>query len=306
MSEADLERIRQLREAHPQWSRQRLSVHLAEEWQWRNQAGRLKDMAARTLLLKLQARGLVELPAPLRGGGNRRRKPSASGPAPLELPNAPPAPIQGALHLLRPLGLELVSSLTQRRRVSQLLEQYHYLGYRGAVGENVQYLARDAQERVLAVMVFGAAAWKVAARDQFIGWSDPQRRARLGWITNQQRFLIPPRPPCCCRTTSIAGVSRSITGMRKRSWVSVKRRCGMRSRSAKCRRYWWPCRAGCSCRAWPVMGQRERRTTNPCPSGGATPRGHPVWTWSPFYASNGCKTQPNLPQVRPHQPTPKW
>ena len=192
VSEADLANIRQLREAHPQWSRQRLSVHLAQEWQWRNQAGRLKDMATRTLLLKLQARGLVELPVPLRGGGNRRRKPSASGPAQWELPKAPPAPIQGALPSLRPLGLELVSSLTQRRRVSRLLEQYHYLGYRGAVGENVQYLAKDAQERELAVMVFGAAAWKVAARDQFIGWSDPQRRARLGWITNQQRFLILP------------------------------------------------------------------------------------------------------------------
>ena len=192
VSEADLASIRQLREGHPQWSRQELSVHLAEEWQWRNQAGRLKDMAARTLLLKLQARGLIELPLPLRGGGNHRRKPSASGPAQLELPNAPPAPIQGALPSLRPLGLELVDSFTQRRRVSQLLEQYHYLGYRGAVGENVQYLARDAQERELAVMVFGAAAWKLAARDQFIGWSDPQRRARLGWITNQQRFLILP------------------------------------------------------------------------------------------------------------------
>jgi hypothetical protein len=56
----------------------------------------------------------------------------------------------------------------------------------------VQYVARDAQGRELAVMVFGAAAWKVAARDQFIGWSVEQRRARLGWITNQQRFLIVP------------------------------------------------------------------------------------------------------------------
>jgi hypothetical protein len=32
----------------------------------------------------------------------------------------------------------------------------------------------------------------MAARDQFIGWSVPQRRARLSAIANQQRFLILP------------------------------------------------------------------------------------------------------------------
>ena len=192
LNEADLDNIRQLREAHPHWSRQQLSVHLAQQWQWRNQAGRLKDMAARTLLLKLQARGLIELPTPLRGGGNRRGKPSAKGALELELSEPLPASIEGALDSLRPVRLELVESRIQRRRVSRLLEQHHYRGYSGAVGENVQYVARDARERELAVMVFGAAAWKVAARDQFIGWSVEQRISRLGWIANQQRFLILP------------------------------------------------------------------------------------------------------------------
>ena len=56
----------------------------------------------------------------------------------------------------------------------------------------MQYVAREARGRELAVMVFGAAAWKVAARDQFIGWSMEQRAAGLAWIANQQRFLILP------------------------------------------------------------------------------------------------------------------
>jgi hypothetical protein len=192
LREADLESIRQLRQSYPQWSRQQLSVHLAQQWQWRNQAGQLKDMATRALLLKLQARGLIQLPEPRRGGGNRRRPAWAGGLVQLELANAPPAPIESALHSLRPVRLELVHTLGQRRRVTDLLRGHHYRGYSGAVGETVQYVARDAQGRELAVMVFGAAAWKVAARDQFIGWSVEQRRARLGWITNQQRFLIVP------------------------------------------------------------------------------------------------------------------
>lgn len=192
LSESDLEGIRQLRQGHPQWSRQQLSVHLAQQWQWRNEAGQLKDMATRTLLLKLQARGLIQLPAPLRGGGNRRRQASACSLVQPELPHVQPTPIHGALDSLQPVALELAHTLGQRRRVRQLLEQHHYRGYSGAVGENVQYLATDVREQELAVMVFGAAAWKVAARDRFIGWSVEQRCTHLRWVANQQRFLILP------------------------------------------------------------------------------------------------------------------
>jgi hypothetical protein len=188
--EADLAEIRRVRAEHPEWSRFQLSVFVAERWQWRNGAGRLKDMAARTLLLKLQEHGLITLPPPLRRNG-RRRAPAPS-PRSAELFSDAPEKIAAALDSLRPVSLELVESLGQRRHVHQLLQRYHYLGYRGAAGENAQYLARDARGRELAVMIFGAAAWKVAARDQFIGWSDRQRVQRLGWLANQQRFLILP------------------------------------------------------------------------------------------------------------------
>ena len=59
----DLGWIGQLLQKHPDWSRWKLSKVLCEEWNWRNAAGQLKDMAARTLLLKLQARGHLQLPA---------------------------------------------------------------------------------------------------------------------------------------------------------------------------------------------------------------------------------------------------
>jgi hypothetical protein len=192
LTEADIKSIRQLRTEHPQWSRRQLSEHLAQQWQWRNEAGRLKDMAARTLLLKLQAKGLIDLPAALTSNGNRQRCARAPIEHQPELLSSQPDPIAGPLAAVQPVGLELVDSLPQRRRVSQLLQRHHYRGFAGAVGENVQYLARDAHGRELAVMVFGAAAWKVAARDHFIGWSVSQRRQALRLIANQQRFLILP------------------------------------------------------------------------------------------------------------------
>jgi hypothetical protein len=87
---------------------------------------------------------------------------------------------------------EVSSSSSGRAEVRAVLAQFHYLGWRMPVGENLQYLARGGHGGLVAVLVFGAAAWKCAARDQWIGWTVGQREARLGWIANNQRFLIAP------------------------------------------------------------------------------------------------------------------
>jgi hypothetical protein len=60
----DLRELRALIAQHPDWHRTTLSRHLCALWNWRNQAGRLKDMAARMLLLNLHAREMIELPPP--------------------------------------------------------------------------------------------------------------------------------------------------------------------------------------------------------------------------------------------------
>jgi len=183
-----VEWIRGLIAAHPEWGRFRLSVHIAEQWDWRNGAGRLKDMAARTLLLKLERRGLLTLPRRQRGGGSRPvRKPTADQ---LRLGMEPL--IEAALGGLLPLNVGPVESGRERAVLTQLLSQHHYLGYRRPVGENLQYLARDRSGRPLAGLVFGAAAWKCAARDHFLGWDAPTRQRQLPRVANQMRFLILP------------------------------------------------------------------------------------------------------------------
>ena len=189
LSEDDLKTVRALLAEQPPCHRTALSQRLCELWNWRNDAGRLKDMAARTLLLKLQARGLIALPPPQ----TRTRRPRAQAPRLLQ-PEllAGLAPVQGPLAGLQPLHFDLAHTPALRQRVRSWLAQYHYRGFHGAVGENVQYLIRAAGGAELAVMVFGAAAWKVAARDQFLGWSPAQRQGYLAQIANQQRFLILP------------------------------------------------------------------------------------------------------------------
>ncbi|MHB1306323.1 MAG: Druantia anti-phage system protein DruA [Limisphaerales bacterium] len=81
---------------------------------------------------------------------------------------------------------------TARAWVKEALARFHYLGFGGAVGENLQYVVRDAPGRPLACLVFGAAAWKCQAQDRYIGWTAGQRQQHLGWVAHKTRFLILP------------------------------------------------------------------------------------------------------------------
>ena len=58
----DIGLIRSLLAEHGDWCRTRISEELCRRWDWRNGQGRFKDMAARTLLLKLERAGLIQLP----------------------------------------------------------------------------------------------------------------------------------------------------------------------------------------------------------------------------------------------------
>ena len=170
----------------PQWSRKRLARELCQRWQWVDGRGRLKDFAARSLLLKLEARGWVELPA-LRLYNRRSRRPPPTWAAWQE----PPA-WEASLGEIAPVRMEPVRPGSEgSQRWGFYLDRYHYLGLR-VVGENLSYLAVDRQGRDVACLLFGAAAWRCAARDRKLGWRSEERRERLGRVANNTRFLILP------------------------------------------------------------------------------------------------------------------
>lgn len=186
---AELSWIGQLMDIHPHWGRYHLSVHLAEQWNWRNQVGQLKDMAARTLLLKLERRGLLRLPPRQRSGSGNHKARTAQ--RDLESDLFSPAPIHALLAELLPLRVLLVEEARQRRVLSRLLQQHHYLGYYRPVGENLPYLVESCCGQRVGCAVFGAAAWKCAPRDRSIGWSAQARQAHLHLLANNMRLLIP-------------------------------------------------------------------------------------------------------------------
>ena len=187
---SELEQVRQLLAEHPDWSRFRLSQKLATLWEWRNPVGQLKDMAARTLLVKLEQRGWIRLP-PRRCAPVPRMaaKPASAGPR-----LTPPPTLTAPLCALGPLTVTEVSlgpGAAQRPLFEQVLKQYHYLGHRSWVGENLQFLVQDSQGRPIACVLFGAPAWQCADRDHYIGWDASSRARHLFLVTNNTRFLIP-------------------------------------------------------------------------------------------------------------------
>ena len=56
----------------------------------------------------------------------------------------------------------------------------------------MRYLVRSCAGEPLAMLGFGAAAWKTAPRDLFIGWSPECRQRNLPLVVNNARFLILP------------------------------------------------------------------------------------------------------------------
>jgi hypothetical protein len=190
LTASHVEQVRELMVCHPEWSRRRLSEALAALWDWRTATGQLKDMAARTLMLKLEARGLLSLP-PRRHPPRRRRDEPSRQPTLWETEEG--APVEGALVDLAPVRMELVKpGMAEHGRLESYLTRHHYLGYRGPVGENLAYLARDRSGRDIGCLLFGAAAWRTRARDVLIGWDDATRAKRLPWLTNNSRFLLLP------------------------------------------------------------------------------------------------------------------
>jgi hypothetical protein len=198
--EGDLLLIRQLIEEEGAQGRSHISNRLCEIWNWRQANGRFRQIACRDLLRRLEARGLIELPPKLceaRRAGYRN---------PTSTPDLRDClPLRGRLREFQSqLGIQLVQNSKQLALYRGLVGTYHYLGYQQATGAQLRYIAYF-QDRPMACLSFGPAAWKIGARDQFIGWSAQARQQNLRWVVNNDRFVILPGVQIKCLASYLLG-----------------------------------------------------------------------------------------------------
>jgi hypothetical protein len=182
----DIQWIRHLIQENPCWHRKRLSIEICQRWNWRAANGQLKDMSCRNLLLKLERFGHILLPPPLKSANNALRHRA------IQPVLHQKSPLVAELHALKPIHLAPVHDREQDELFKTFLSLYHYLGFAGTVGENIKYMAFDRHANPLACLLFGAAAWKIAPRDAFIGWQAEIRKRNLHLLANNMRFLILP------------------------------------------------------------------------------------------------------------------
>jgi hypothetical protein len=156
------------------------------EWlDWKRPNGRLKNHECRQLLERLQHQGILTLPDLRRSG---RRGPRTVA---IHAHSDAQTPIQTTVADLQPLRLTLVEK-PDSTLWRQFIQRYHYLGYRVPVGAHLRYFIHSGDGQLLACLLWTSPAWKMAARDQWIGWSPDQRARNLQYIVNNSRFLILP------------------------------------------------------------------------------------------------------------------
>ena len=144
-------------------------------------------MSARVALLRMHREGVIALPPARKRPGPR--KPIAPSPE-----TDPPSLFEPptSLEAVRPLCIEPVASRAEGRLWNAFVARYHYLGHHPLPGAQMRYFVRATNAEPLAVLGFGAAAWKTAPRDEFIGWSPAVRQRNLALVVNNARFLILP------------------------------------------------------------------------------------------------------------------
>jgi hypothetical protein len=170
----------------PKLNRAQLSRRVCDMLNWRTSDGKLKDMSCRVAMLRMQADGLIELPASRIHQRRRRAQ------APATSLSDPQSPLTQPVHELPALRLEIVQATWANARLSnEYVARYHELGFTPLSGSQMRY-AVFAGDRWVALLSFGASAWRLASRDAFIGWSDAQRSTNLQRVVNNARFLILP------------------------------------------------------------------------------------------------------------------
>lgn len=182
---SEIERIRALITEVPTISRYRLSKIVCEQLNWRRPDGGLKDMSCRVALLKMQSDQIVSLPPA------KRSKIVAFVDDP-DIERAVDRPLIAPAVDLSRLTVDLVPAQNRESRLwIAYVKRHHYLGHQPMPGAQLRYFVRVDRE-IVALLSFGASAWTVRPRDEFIGWNHDQRQRNLHLVVNNSRFLILP------------------------------------------------------------------------------------------------------------------
>ncbi|MBD3385115.1 DUF4338 domain-containing protein [candidate division KSB1 bacterium] len=184
-SNSDIKLVQKILSDNPIASRRKLSLLIAEQLDWRQPNGRLKDRAVREVLLRLSRKKIISLPSPL-----YKLAKQTAGVKQIYFPE-PSVEMVGRIDDYSTPVFTIVKNNHDRKLWNYLVEKYHYKGCRIIVGRHLKYFIY-LNQRLIGCMALADAVLQLSARDKWIDWDARQRQAGLERVINNVRFLILP------------------------------------------------------------------------------------------------------------------
>jgi len=168
-------------------SRRELAYTVCELLEWKRPNDRLKARECTDFLELLESKGALNLPE------KKRKKQGCSHKI---VPESPCkqlfSSLSGSVEEFVPLEVQRVYSRNQRDQFKELIGRYHYLGYAMPYGARIQYLVYVTRphREIVGCVQFSSPAWRMRARDEWIGWIEARRKVALQQVVNNSRFLV--------------------------------------------------------------------------------------------------------------------
>ncbi len=179
--------IQQTVKSFPALSLRELGNTLCEHFNWFTPNGKPQIQTCLTVLEVMEKSDLITLPAKVehRKSGPQKKIEHTGQ-------TSRPASITGDLAQFMPLRLEVLRSKNDIALWNELIDRYHYLGFKRPIGSHLRYFILDRDRNKLGCLLFSFATWSLPCRDQWIGWDTQAREKRLKRVINNNRFLIFP------------------------------------------------------------------------------------------------------------------
>ena len=167
-------------------SRTELASTLCEILDWRRQNGKLKTVECRAFLEELDAKSILQLPVRRQCGRPHGSRTSVAD------DHSEETILYGKKSEFDPIEIVPVSSKEDNARWRSMVDRHHYLGHRVPFGAHIRYFIRahHPEPVIVGCLQFSSPAWRMEARDRYLGWDNTARRANLQKVVSNSRFLI--------------------------------------------------------------------------------------------------------------------
>lgn len=160
--------------------RTRISVEVCKQLRWRQPNGWPKDRACREVLVRMEGKGLIKLPAPIRGkhsakAPKQRKRKSRFEYKPVVFP--------------KDITFDFAKGNQAEREWNELVATHHYLGHKIVVGRCIKYVVKHRGETAGAIS-FSSSAWKLEPRDLLLGALGFSMEKIRDCVLSNTRFLI--------------------------------------------------------------------------------------------------------------------